>query len=302
MIDNPSISRDGHHIAYAQGNQEANIFKVAFDPRGETLIGQPQPITQGSTRRGGVAVSPDGNWLAYHTIEPPQHIFVMRSNGSVVLQLTSGTFRDTAPRWSPDGRRIAFRSDRSGQSDVWLINADGSGLQQLTHAAGTGEPVFGPGDWSPDSKRFLYLVVGKEPRLIDIDTPWNKQRPESLPATGLPGQVDFARWSPDGEKIALCWGCGFAPGVQRLYDIRTRTYTQLQSSLGVAAAWLSDSRRMITRRPQNFGILAVATSRSHELFALTANTITSLDLSADNRTIYVTRSINQADIWMITLK
>ncbi len=60
-------------------------------------------------------------------------IHVMDSDGSNVRALTDQLGNDGAPSWSPDCSQIVFSSDRSGPlSDVWIINADGSGLRKLT--------------------------------------------------------------------------------------------------------------------------------------------------------------------------
>jgi Tol biopolymer transport system component len=298
-IATPTISRNGRHIAYAQASEEANIYKVAFDPSAGSLVGEPQQITRGSTLHERLAVSPDGKWLAYNTGEPPEHIFVMRSDGSGIRQLTNDTFRSISPVWSPDGRRIAFLSMRSAQWEIWLMNADGGGLEQLTHTEGTGEAVSQPGDWSPGGKKFLFLTTAKEPRVMSVGAGPGGQEPEPLPPTGRQEPLAFARWSPDGEKIALGFGGTTVP---LLYSIRTHTYTALAplpSPNEFVTAWLSDSRRAITRSLSGIGFIDTATGRRSQLFAVSANLLTSLTLSPDNRTIYFTRSVNEADIWMM---
>src|SRR4030095_7761765 len=63
------------------------------------------------------------------------------------LQLTNDTFKDRSPRWAPDAQKIVFYSDRSGKYQLWLINKDGSGMEQLTFG---NENAFCP-VWSPDS-------------------------------------------------------------------------------------------------------------------------------------------------------
>jgi len=52
------------------------------------------------------------------------------------VRLTGKETNDGWPTWSPDGKRIAFESDRSGNWDIWMINVDGTGLAQLTHHPG----------------------------------------------------------------------------------------------------------------------------------------------------------------------
>jgi len=60
----------------------------------------------------------------------------MDASGQKVTQLTDNDRDDFAPAWSPDGRHIAFTSDDSGNCDVWVVKADGSGLKRLTERPG----------------------------------------------------------------------------------------------------------------------------------------------------------------------
>jgi TolB protein len=54
-------------------------------------------------------------------------------NGSAVkLAAHEQPFLDETPAWFPDGKRIAFQSDRSGRMAIWTMNADGTGLRQIT--------------------------------------------------------------------------------------------------------------------------------------------------------------------------
>ena len=59
----------------------------------------------------------------------------MNPDGTDVQRLTFHAATDAAPEWSPDGKRIAFQSNRDGNDDIWVMNADGSGLVQLTDNA-----------------------------------------------------------------------------------------------------------------------------------------------------------------------
>ena len=75
--------------------------------------------------------------------------------GGKATRLTSGMAFDAQPRFSPDGKKIAFISDRSGGENVWLMNADGSDTTALT--TGNNSMYVSPA-WSPDSK---YVVASK---------------------------------------------------------------------------------------------------------------------------------------------
>jgi dipeptidyl aminopeptidase/acylaminoacyl peptidase len=116
-------------------------------------------------RVGDPQLSPDGRWLAYTVAVPDRtanrsrtQIYLLAMEGGAVKQLTSGESSATSPRWSPDGRRIAFVT--GGQ--VWTMDATGGDRKQVTSiSTGAGDPV-----WSPDG-RWLAFVSDVYPGCAD---------------------------------------------------------------------------------------------------------------------------------------
>ncbi|MDA7949978.1 MAG: hypothetical protein MPJ24_00690 [Pirellulaceae bacterium] len=104
--------------------------------------------------------------------------------------------KDGSPSWSPDGTKIAFYSERNGQGDIYLMNADGTGEKQLTNtSADEGYPT-----WSPDGKELLFDTNqdgNYEIYLMNIDGT-NIRR-----LTNHPGNDVSATFSPDGKTIAF---------------------------------------------------------------------------------------------------
>ena len=235
-----TISRDGRRIAYVQQISTQNLYQIAFNPLGEKAIGQPVAITQGSNQYCHPNLSPDGQWLTFGSYSKPADIFVIRTDGTGLRQLTEDAYEDFFPRWSPDGKRIAFQSNRSGKTEIWLINADGSGRRQLTYTADDWHagPV-----WSPDGTRVLYNRGAASPCMFEVGKPWKEQSPQALPPMRDPNAMFRARsWSPDGRRLA-----GFQEGSSRnitIYSFESQQYEKLTDIIG-DPIWLSDSRRLL---------------------------------------------------------
>jgi Tol biopolymer transport system component len=134
-------------------------------------------------------------------------IYVMAPDGSGQRRLTGAARRwyepaeDRGPAWSPDGKRIAFSSDRveGANGEVFVMNADGGDQHQLTSGSVEGE--FGP-VWSPDGKKIAF----------ESHISWaggSRSRVHVMNADGsdegrlTTGDSSSPTWSPDGSKIAL---------------------------------------------------------------------------------------------------
>ena len=83
----------------------------------------------------------------------------MNADGTDPRRLTRDADEDLSPAWSPDGSRIAFQSNRTGNNEIYVMHADGSGVTNITNTPDAGE--FDP-EWSPDGSKiaFAATVVG----------------------------------------------------------------------------------------------------------------------------------------------
>ena len=110
----------------------------------------PIDVTEGTWL--SVDVSPDGNEIAFDLLGD---IYTVPISGGEAKSLTSGIAWDMQPRYSPNGKWIAFTSDRAGGDNLWIMNRDGSKPQQVTKETFR---LLNEPSWSPDSE---YLVARK---------------------------------------------------------------------------------------------------------------------------------------------
>ena len=145
------------------------------------------------------ARSPDGTRVAFSTFrDGDKEVYVMDSDGGDPVNLTRHHAFDSSPAWSPDGRRIAFESERDGGDyHIFVMNADGSGVEQLTFGPGT--PWARQPAWSPDGSSIACVSgMGTDWGIHSIDLDSGELR--LLPEGGLRGTNPS--WSPDGARIA----------------------------------------------------------------------------------------------------
>lgn len=149
----------------------------------------------------GLAWAPDGRRLLVAAGFPgPEARWTLKAidlaDGSVKDFLEAGGGVDEQPSWAPDGRQVAFVSERSGSRQIWLANSDGTVLRQLSRGE---EPKNFP-VWSPDG-RMVMSVAGSDGRgdLWVGDAAGGKAvtLTSSGRVCGAPG------WSPDGKQVAF---------------------------------------------------------------------------------------------------
>jgi 3-mercaptopyruvate sulfurtransferase SseA len=139
---NPAWSPNGRHVAFTIADLSTHAIQVAVvDSDGKN----PRQLTRFADEDGGpqwAAWSPDGKRLAIqagkYSREKPEtntsHIWIINLADSSLKRLNAHDrpYLDETPSWFPDGKRIAFQSDRSGVMQIWVMNDDGTGARQLT--------------------------------------------------------------------------------------------------------------------------------------------------------------------------
>jgi dipeptidyl aminopeptidase/acylaminoacyl peptidase len=179
-------------------------------------------------RVGSPVVSPDGDWVAYSVsqIDPKEdknetHLWMVKWDGSVRLQLTYGKEDASALKFSPDGRYISFLSSRPGPAkgdQVWVLDRRGGEAQQITNI--TDQDIQGY-IWSPDSKKLL----------LDLH-PKSEPDPEEgkPPAPPKPIVIDRYHFKQDIQGYLR----NDAFNVLYLYDLATKKAEKLTTGKNVS--------------------------------------------------------------------
>lgn len=143
-------------------------------------------------------LSPDSRSIVFSASSPDgfDHLYSVEIAGGTPFQITRGQGHDWSPRFSPDGTRIAFVSDRSGNRDIWVVPAAGGDPMQMTQdPAADVDP-----EWSPDGGRIAFASDRGGPLFLYQMFVSDRQ---VFMLTAGTGQDRRPAWSPDGRWIAF---------------------------------------------------------------------------------------------------
>lgn len=172
---------DGQEIVFSSSRGGAyDLWKVA------AAGGQPERLTPNGENAYYPTISRQGNRLAYTQWSFDPNIWQIETSNAkgqtiTPTKIVASTRYDLGPQFSPDGKRIAFTSDRSGNFEIWASDSDGQNPMQLTSFRG---PVTGTPRWSPDGRQIafdsrpdgqahIYIINadGGQPRKVTTETP-----------------------------------------------------------------------------------------------------------------------------------
>ena len=189
---------DGRDIVFSSENgpgASLGLWRIsARNPTG------PRRLPVSSDNASSPSVSRQGNRLAYAVNRSDINIWrddlpgPGRKPGSPVPFISSSRL-DWMPTYSLDGKRIAFVSERSGTSEIWVCAADGSNPAQLTSLGAAGAEAIAP-KWSPDGANIVFYVATGGKKDIHLIAA-SGGKPRRLIAR--PGQDEWPYWSRDGQ-------------------------------------------------------------------------------------------------------
>jgi len=195
----PTWSSDGRHIAFSSNREGYYDLFLMTDSGADQ---KPLAVFEADDRqpRWAIPPAPVLDELAFAARFTQSEFFSIYSASASETEIVSGENSDeTMPDWSPDGTRLAFASNRSGNYEIYITNADGSGEPlQVTNQPGSD---MNP-DWSPDGSQIAFESK-RDTGNWDI---WIVKSDGSEPrniTANLIGDQGNPAWSPDGRQIAF---------------------------------------------------------------------------------------------------
>lgn len=205
----PAWSPNGKYIAYTafitrkigSGPKKKNPDMFVY----EVDSGKRWLVSYRDGMNSGAEFFPDNQHLLVTLTEGPgANIYKIDRSGKNKTRITSGTGRamNVEPAISPDGRKIAFSSDRSGKPMIYVMNVDGSGVRRLTFA---GHYNSTP-SWSPDGKKLAFAGFDRNKNnfdifLVNVDGTGLERLTSAKKANGKWSNNEEPSFSPDGRHV-----------------------------------------------------------------------------------------------------
>lgn len=273
---NPVWAPDGRHLYFISNRGGSpNIWRTAIDETSGEPRGTPVPITTPAAVVAHLAVSADGRRISYSAVSETQNIQRMPFDpvkgvvAGAPVNVTTGSRYWANPDPSPDGRQVVFYSQIQPEGDLYVINADGTGLRQLT----ADKAIDRMPHWSPDGK-WIACFSDRDGHLQI----W-LVRPDGSELTQLThgGEWAYTVWSPDASLVVSgVVANGASPGDQnRIQLVAVPGSASRSETIGLPGAgyfapnsWSPDGRAIVGQAAVSKPSIAVLTLANRALTTL----------------------------------
>lgn len=259
----PALSPDGSLLVFisVRAGKKLDLW---LQPMREGLpTGSPRQLTAGPGDANQPSFSPDGRWIAYYQIiGQDRDLWAVPVHGGLPVRLTDNPASDMQPTWSPDGRQIAFISERGGGSHIWVLPVHEGGPAGQARRLGVESVLALAPAWSPDGKSVAFVgsdSSGNEVWMASADGLGQARRLTSG------ANVTQVRWDAVRGGLIACgtWG-------ERRFGFR---HLAVQGGSPIIL--------------------------QHSVDAGPEDSLPLFDLSADGRTLVLTREEVSGDIWLL---
>jgi TolB protein len=232
-----------YFVSNRSGSKE--IWAMDYDGQNQ------HQITHLGTISNSPRISPDNSRVAFSSLGHEGWAIRMYSldlDRMVAFPAGVAGGSNFSPAWSADGTKIAFSSARTGDSEIWIADANGGNLRRVTNFRG---PDVAP-TWNPRTNTQLAWVSGRtgEPQIYTME-----QDGSNVQRITDGGYAVSPSWSPNGQLLAFSWNRKYGPGDPggvdiHVIDIASKNYIQLTHEAGSNdyPSWAPDNRHIVFER------------------------------------------------------
>jgi Tol biopolymer transport system component/predicted Ser/Thr protein kinase len=298
-------------LVYVPGGLQAAQSRLVWVSRS----GAEQPLAAPAHAYRGLRISPDGRRVAVAIQEQETQVWLYDIPRETLTRLTFEGNQNYNPVWTPDGKPIAFESDKEGPLNIFWQLADGSGgLERL----GTSEHINAPMSWSPDGQLLAFIEVTPttgldiwvlrlgdlSPGSGQISSAASGQVRKAQPFLRTPFNESVPRLSPDGRWLA------YISDESGRYEIYLQPYpgpggkSQISTDGGTEPVWNPNGRELFYRRGDKMMSVEITMQPSFSVgkpkvlfegrYLPTPATSPNYDVSADGQRFLMLKPTEQA--------